>query len=213
MILAYDTQSLYFGGFYEHTYGKTASRQCQSLSRRQYFSQKLADCAFDLPRWRSDRRCRFYGYRRCWLDHSHRSYDIRYDCLLFSFARTGESKFETLFDGFKQDFVQTLLIGLMQTVFTFLWSLLFVIPGIVKSYSYSMAQYIKHDNPTWDWEQCITESRRIMDGNKWKLFCLQLSFIGWFFVSMLTCAIGNLWLIPYMSAANLSFYESIKNKA
>ncbi len=119
--------------------------------------------------------------------------------------------FENVFSGFTKDFVQTFLIGLMTAIFTFLWSLLFVIPGIVKSYSYSMAYYVKNDHMDWDWKACIDESRRIMDGNKWKLFCLQLSFIGWAIVCGFTFGIGYLWLMPYMEAANASFYESIKD--
>ncbi len=127
-----------------------------------------------------------------------------------AYARNQKTDIEALFSGFKTDFVQNLLIGIMTAVFTFLWSLLFVIPGIVKSYAYSMAYFVKIDNPDWNWEQCITESRKIMDGNKWKLFCLDLSFIGWGFVCMFTFGIGALWLTPYMEAARASFYESIK---
>ena len=68
--------------------------------------------------------------------------------------RSGCTKIESLFDGFKNDFLQTFLLGLMTGIFTFLWSLLFIIPGIVKSYAYSMAPYIKNDNPSYDWKQC-----------------------------------------------------------
>lgn len=125
-------------------------------------------------------------------------------------SRNGEAKIDSLFSGFENDFVQNLLIGLMTYLFTFLWSLLFIIPGIVKSYSYSMAYYIKCDNPSFDWKQCIDESRRIMKGKKWKLFCLDLSFIGWIIVGSLVCGIGVLWVEPYMQAARTSFYESIK---
>ena len=125
-------------------------------------------------------------------------------------SRGEEAKIENVFDSFSDHFVQSLLLYLMTTIFTFLWSLLFVIPGIVKAYAYSMAFYIKRDNPTYDWKQCLDESQRIMNGNKWKFFCLQFSFIGWEIVCVLTCGIGYLWLAPYMSAANANFYESIK---
>ncbi len=130
-----------------------------------------------------------------------------------AYVRNQQADIEALFSGFKTDFVQTLLIGIMTAVFTFLWGLLFVIPGIVKSYAYSMAYYVKIDNPDWNWEQCITESRKLMDGNKWNLFCLDLSFIGWAIVCCFTFGIGALWLNPYMQAARASFYESIKEAA
>lgn len=127
-------------------------------------------------------------------------------------SRSNTAKIETLFDGFKNDFLQTFLIGLMTAVFTFLWSLLFIIPGIVKGYAYSMASYIKCDNPTYDWKKCLDESQRIMNGKKWNLFCLDLSFIGWMIVGSLACGIGTLWVAPYIQAAHTSFYESIAEK-
>ena len=129
-------------------------------------------------------------------------------CFL-SIARNGSVKVENLFDGFKNDFLQSFLLGLMISIFTTLWTLLFIIPGIVKSYAYSMAWYIKHDNPTYDWKQCMDESQRLMMGKKWKLFCLDLSFIGWILISILTCTIGVFWVEPYMQAARTSFYESL----
>ena len=125
-------------------------------------------------------------------------------------ARSGETEIGTLFSGFENSFDQHLLIGLMTSLFTFLWSLLFIIPGIVKAYAYSMAYYVKCDNPSFDWKQCLDESQRIMKGKKWKLFCLDLSFIGWIIVGTFVCGVGVLWVEPYMQAARTSFYESIK---
>lgn len=113
-----------------------------------------------------------------------------------------------LFSGFN-DFGQTFLIGFLSSLFIALWSLLFVIPGIVKSYSYSMAYYIKADHPEYDWKQCIDESRKIMDGNKWKLFVQDLSFIGWMIVGSLCLGVGTLWVIAYVQAARAQFYRSI----
>lgn len=125
-------------------------------------------------------------------------------------SRGEAATIEGVFDSFSEHFVQSLLLYLMTAIFTFLWSLLFVIPGIVKAYAYSMAFYIKRDNPTYDWKRCLDESQKMMDGKKWKLFCLQLSFIGWSIVCAFTFGIGYLWLIPYMNAATANFYESIK---
>ena len=118
-----------------------------------------------------------------------------------------------LFDGFKGDkFTKSLVLYLLQTLYVFLWSLLLIIPGIVKSYSYSMAFYIMNDHPEYTATQCIDESRRMMQGHKLDLFCLHLSFIGWILVSMLTCGIGLLWVEPYMQLAQANFYEELKKE-
>lgn len=131
--------------------------------------------------------------------------------VFLSLARGKESvDLADLFKGFTGgDFVRLLLLGLLQEVFIFLWSLLFLIPGIVKSYSYSQSIYIAYDHPDWDWKQCIDESRRIMNGNKWNLFVLDLSFIGWYIVGMIACGIGVLWVDPYRQAARAEFYQEL----
>ena len=133
-------------------------------------------------------------------------------CKLFiKQARDGQQmNIADLFCGFKTDFSGTLLLSLIEGIFVFLWSLLFVIPGIIKAYSYSMSMYIKVDHPEYDWRQCINESKRLMDGKKMKLFVQDLSFIGWYFVGSLVFGIGVLWVEPYHLAARAQFYESIK---
>lgn len=133
-----------------------------------------------------------------------------FSVVFLSLARGADKvEFSDLFSGFNDDFGGTFLIGLMTSIFTFLWSLLFVIPGIVKSYAYSMAFYIKKDNPQWGWKECIDESCRMMEGHKLDLFILDLSFIGWYIVGSL-CIVGALWVYPYHMAAKANFYESIK---
>lgn len=127
-------------------------------------------------------------------------------------ARDGQPvQMGDMFRGFQDDFGGTLLIGLMTGLFTFLWSLLFCIPGIVKAYSYSMVYYIKVDHPDYDWKMCIDESRRMMNGHKWEKFVLDLSFIGWILVGSLCLGVGTLWVTPYMTAAEANFYESIRD--
>lgn len=121
-----------------------------------------------------------------------------------------EINLEDLFQGFRQ-FVDLLLLNLLINLFVFLWSLLFIIPGIVKNCAYSMAFYIKHDNPSYDWETCMQESSAMMQGHKWQYFCLQLSFIGWHLVSLMTCGVGALWVSPYIQASKANFYEQLKN--
>jgi uncharacterized membrane protein len=103
-----------------------------------------------------------------------------------------------------------ILLSLMYILFIFLWALLFIIPGIIKYYSYAMSFYIKHDHPEYDWKQCIDESRRMMDGHKWQLFCLDFSFIGWNLLGFLCCGIGLLWVAPYEMASRANFYENLK---
>ena len=106
------------------------------------------------------------------------------------------------------------VIYFLNAIFTFLWSLLFIIPGIVKSYAYSQAYYIYYDTyqttgQTPGYLDTITASRRIMDGHKGQLFWLDLSFIGWHMLAILTFGIGYLWLTPYISATKAAFYEEL----
>lgn len=126
-------------------------------------------------------------------------------------TRTGEKMdIGDIFNGFREDFSNTFLIGLMTTIFTMLWSLLFIIPGIVKALSYSMAMYIKVDHPDYDWKQCIDESQRMMQGHKGELFVLNLSFIGWMIVGACCAGIGGFWVNAYMQAATSQFYENLR---
>ena len=118
-------------------------------------------------------------------------------------------KIEDLFEAFKRDFGGSFLLALMQFIFIFLWSLLFVVPGIVKSYAYSLAFYIKADHPEYDWKQCLDESQQRMKGHKGRLFVLDLSFIGWYLVGSIAIAIGVLWVVPYHEAARAQFYEDL----
>lgn len=139
-------------------------------------------------------------------------YGLKY--LFLKQARDGqEMQLGDLFKGFSDDFGQTLLIGLMTNIFIVLWTLLLIVPGIIKSYAYSMAYYIKVDHPEYDWRQCISESQAMMKGHKGELFMLDLSFIGWLIVGVLCLGVGVLWVEPYMEAARAQFYESIKTRA
>lgn len=98
---------------------------------------------------------------------------------------------------------------LLKTLKIFLWSLLFVIPGIVASYSYAMTDYILAEHPELTATQAVARSKEMMYGNRGRLFCLQLSFIGWHFLCLFTFGIGNLWLTPYIQAATAAFYREL----
>lgn len=102
---------------------------------------------------------------------------------------------------------------LYMNVVIFLWSLLLLIPGIIASFTYAMVPYIISDNPQLGVREAMQLSKRMMEGHRLDLFILYLSFIGWFFLSILTAGIGFLWLAPYVSAAQASFYLDVKAEA
>lgn len=129
--------------------------------------------------------------------------------LSLTVLRGGEIKVEMLFDGFR-NFVSAFLLQLVNSLLVMLWSLLFVIPGIVKAYSYAMSTYILADNPEMSQAECRKESMRMMQGHKWRLFCLQFSFLGWSILCALTFGILSFWVAPYMNTATAAFYEDLK---
>lgn len=109
------------------------------------------------------------------------------------------------FDRFGQGFAQYFL----RFLYTFLWSLLFIIPGIVKSYAYAMTPYIMAENPELTANEAITASKEMMDGHKGELFMLDLTFIGWDLLCILTLNLGHLVLNPYKNAARTVFYKEL----
>ena len=111
-----------------------------------------------------------------------------------------------IFDGFSDGFGATCVLGIMQLLFTFLWSLLLIIPGIVKTYSYSMASFIQQEQSNKEWKYCIDESKRLMYGNKWKLFCLDFSFIGWYMLGIICCFVGVFFVTPYHQMSRTNFF-------
>lgn len=116
--------------------------------------------------------------------------------------------FENLFEYFSC-WKTTAVSSLLRFVYVFLWSLLFVIPGIVASLSYSMTNYILAESPDLTASEAIERSKAIMQGNRWRFFCLQLSFIGWDILALFTFGIGFLFLAPYKQAAYAAFYRDV----
>jgi uncharacterized membrane protein len=114
-----------------------------------------------------------------------------------------------LFGGFK-DYGRILLTMLLTDIYIFLWSLLFVIPGIIKYYSYSMVPYVLRDYPDLSFDEAIEQSMHMMSGFKSKLFMLDLSFIGWAILCVFTLGIGFFWLIPYVYTNHALFYEDLQ---
>lgn len=109
------------------------------------------------------------------------------------------------FDRFGAGFVQ----GFLRNLYVFLWSLLFIIPGIIAEYSYAMTPFLMADFPELTASEAITKSKELMDGHKGDLFVLNLSFFGWALLCLLTANIGNLWLNPYRNAAYAAFYRQL----
>ena len=114
------------------------------------------------------------------------------------------SKFDAFGTGFAQRFLRTLYCSL--------WSLLFVIPGIIKGYSYAMTPFILADHPELTASQAISWSEELMDGHKTDLFILDLTFLGWDLLAALTLNLGNLFLNPYRNAAYAAFYRQIQTE-
>lgn len=96
---------------------------------------------------------------------------------------------------------------------TFLWSLLFIVPGIVKSYEYYMIPYILSENPNISMDRAFELSRQMTHGEKWKIFVMELSFIGWYLLCAFTCGIGIYFLMPYLEASRAELYEVMREKA
>ncbi len=114
------------------------------------------------------------------------------------------------FDGFSKFWVMFKL-QLFTGIFVLLWSLLLIIPGIIKSFSYAMAPLILAETPDMPPLEAINRSKQIMHGHKMDFFVLELSFIGWILLGAITCGIAYIWVVPYMQAAFVNFYNSIKS--
>lgn len=116
--------------------------------------------------------------------------------------------FETLFEYFSY-WKTTTIARLLRALYVFLWSLLFIIPGIVAGFSYAMTDYILAEDPELTADEAISQSKSMMMGNKWRFFCLQFSFIGWDILATLAFGVGHLWLTPYKQAAYAAFYREV----
>lgn len=103
-----------------------------------------------------------------------------------------------------------LVTGVLVNVFTFLWSLLFVVPGIIKSLAYSQANYVIHDNPRLKGKEAIEISKRMTNGFKGDLFSMYLSFIGWYILVGLTGGILSIYVTPYVETTAAMYYENLK---
>lgn len=129
--------------------------------------------------------------------------------VMFEVYKGKDIDFGVLFEGF-QDYSRIFVTKLLQGIYTALWSLLLLIPGIIKYYSYAMTDYILKEEPAMKNNEAIEKSMAMMENNKMKLFMLDLSFIGWAILSIITFGIGFFFLQPYMQVARAAFYEDLK---
>jgi len=133
-------------------------------------------------------------------------------CMIYLGLTEGKkAEVGTLFQGF-QSFGKSIWLTILVAVFTFLWTLLLYIPGIIKGLSYSMAFYVLADNPEMTAREALRESKEIMHGHKWELFVLQLSFILWMILGLFTLGFAYIYVIPYMSTTVANFYQKIKRQ-
>lgn len=134
-----------------------------------------------------------------------------YEISYLEMVRGKKLDFSMLFEGFK-DYGRILGTTLLVAIYTLLWTLLLIIPGIIKAYSYSMTSFILKDNPELQYNGAIDKSMEMMRGKKMKLFILDLSFIGWAILSLFTLGIGFLFLSSYIQSSHAVFYEELKNE-
>lgn len=114
------------------------------------------------------------------------------------------------FDHNYRNVVKTLF---MRDLYVFLWSLLFIIPGVVKAYEYRMVPYLLAENPSMNFNEALVLSSKMMYGQKWKTFVLDLSFIGWDILSSMTCGLfGIFFVAPYQNMTNAALYEALRPK-
>lgn len=133
----------------------------------------------------------------------------------FILNQTAQPGIGTLLDGFRSGhYVNIVLTMFLRDLFTTLWSLLLVVPGIVKHYEYLMVPYIIAENPAMDYKEAFQISKQMMDGEKMEAFITDLSFIGWYLLSAVTCGLLAIFYVnPYVQASFAEMYTFNKQKA
>lgn len=135
------------------------------------------------------------------------------ECKYFYDARNGDESFGKLFDNFKGGkYMPTVKTMFFKQLYIFLWSLLFYIPGIIKALEYYLIPYMLAENPNLDKDRAFEISKKTMEGEKWNLFVLQLSFIGWELLGLCACCVGVIFVQPYYEATMAEFYACMRAK-
>ncbi len=134
-------------------------------------------------------------------------------CKFFLQARTGDVNFSYLFHQFGGGrYMNTVKVMFFRMLYTTLWTMLFWVPGIIKGLEYFLIPYLMAENPNLSKERAFEISRKTMDGEKWNLFVLQLSFIGWILLGVMACCIGTYFVVPYQQATFAEFYACMRAK-
>ncbi|MDD3421986.1 MAG: DUF975 family protein [Bacilli bacterium] len=132
---------------------------------------------------------------------------------MYLYKNKNDKKYSYLFSGFTRKYYWKIFVAtLLVDIFVFLWSLLLVVPGIIKGYAYSQTYYILLDNPDMKVIDAIKESERMMKGHKFELFVLQISFILWSLLVPVTCGLILIYLAPYMYATFVVYYQALKGE-
>ena len=127
-------------------------------------------------------------------------------------ANDPTTQFNTMFEGF-QDYGRVLVTMLIRDVFILLWTLLLIIPGAMKAYSYRLVPYLVKDRPELSPMEVLAESEAMMRGNRWQAFVMDLSFLGWLLLGVVTLNLGNIfWTNPYMSATDAALYHELSKQ-
>lgn len=128
-----------------------------------------------------------------------------------SISRGKTAEIYQIFQGFNK-FILTLKTYLLMILYVILWSLLLIIPGIIAAISYSQIFFILADGDATSATEALEKSKKMMDGYKWKFVLLELRFVGWFILSVLTLGIGFLWFFPYLQVSLAKFYDDVSGK-
>ncbi len=141
----------------------------------------------------------FYSHLKFSLSHAY-----------LKMTNSEKAKLNMIGIGYNKAWGKSIVLLLLTQIFTFLWSLLFLIPGIVKFYSYRMSFLILADNPEMSATEALNKSKQIMQGHKFDLFMLDISFIWWYVLTFITLGIASVYVIPYVSATVTNFYKNLK---
>ncbi|MCD8083866.1 MAG: DUF975 family protein [Clostridiales bacterium] len=136
---------------------------------------------------------------------------VKIGCVRFFLTNTEKpASFSEMKIAVSRNLLNIMMTTVISEAIVFLWCLLLVIPGIVKSYSYRMVPYVLADSPNMDWRDILRESENLMYGHRWQMFLFDLSFLGWTLLGTITCGIGNLiWTAPYFSCAEAEIYRKL----
>lgn len=127
-------------------------------------------------------------------------------------ARGERWSFTHILHGFTDCFGGSIILGFLEGLFIAIRLVLLIVPGVIAAYAYAMAFYIQCDNPEKEGIDCLKESSLMMKGHKWRLFCLDISFWGWYLLGALCLGVGIFFVVPYHEMARTNFYEQLKDE-